>query len=488
MTKKITVIGLGAGDINQIPFGIYKMLLSEKKKYVRTKEHPVIFQLEDEGITFSSFDKVYEEKEQFEEVYVEIVNHLVGEVEKHGEIIYAVPGHPLVAESTVQMLLEKEKSLRIEIDIVGGQSFLDDMFTALKIDPIDGFQLLDGTMLRSEELEIRHHIIIAQVYDKFIASEVKLTLMEKFPDDYEIYIVTAAGSAREHIEKVPLYKLDRAAEISNLTAVYVPPIKEEELLYREFSKLRDVIRTLRGPEGCPWDKKQTHETLKKYLLEECYELLEAIDEKDDVHIVEELGDVLLQVMLHAQIGEDDGVFSIEDVIETLTRKMIRRHPHVFGDKQVDDASEVVSQWEKIKEEEKEGKVFPSILADISPTLPSLLKAYKLQEKAATVGFDWKEVEPIWDKLNEEIEEWVVEINEGTRENAEKELGDVLFVIVNLARFYKLNPELALIQTNNKFMNRFQYIEKKVSEMGRDLTELTLDELDQIWDEAKTLER
>lgn len=487
MIKKITVVGLGAGGMEQLPFGVYKLLKNTTKIYVRTKEHPLLVDLEKEGVTFTSFDYLYEEETDFEDVYVAITDKLIDEVKKAGEIIYAVPGHPLVAERTVQLLLEREKDGGFSVKISGGQSFLDGMFTALKIDPIEGFQLLDGTMLRSEDLQIRQHMIIAQVYDRFVASEVKLTLMEKLPDDYEVFIVTAAGSADEHVEKVPLYELDRVATISNLTAVYVPPVKDEQLLYRQFEKLRDVVRTLRGPNGCPWDKKQTHESLKKYLLEECYELLEAIDEKDPVHIVEELGDVLLQVMLHAQIGEDEGLFSIEDVIEVLTRKMIRRHPHVFDDKHVDDANEVITQWEEIKKEEKGEDETESILANIPATLPSLLKAYELQKKAATVGFDWKEVKPIWDKLKEEIDEWLVEIREGTKEEAEKELGDLLFVIVNLARFYQLNPELALIQTNNKFMKRFQYIEKKVHDMGKKMTELSLEELDAIWDEAKKLE-
>ena len=489
MDKKIIVLGLGAGDMDQLPLGIYKLLQKDMKRYVRTKDHPLLKDLESEGVSFTSFDHIYEENEQFTDVYEEITDHLFQEVEKYGIILYAVPGHPLVAESTVQLLLDREKQGDVSLEIVGGQSFLDGMFAALKIDPIEGFQLLDGTALEQDQLQIRQHMIIAQVYDTFIASEVKLTLMEKLPDDYLVHVVTAAGSEEEIIQSIPLYELDRVTEINNLTAVYVPPVREEAQLYHDFYKLREIIATLRGPNGCPWDKKQTHTSLKKYLLEETYEVLEAIDEEDDDHLVEELGDILLQVMLHAQIGEDDGIFSIDDIVKGLSEKMIRRHPHVFGEKSADNAEEVVGLWEDIKKQEKgiekDGEEFHSILENIPRTLPSLVKAYKLQKKAATVGFDWDDSAPMWDKLQEEIDEFLVEIEAGSKDRAEEELGDILFVIANLARFYDVDPEQALIRTNNKFTNRFQYIEKKVLAMGEKMENLTLEELDKIWDEAKT---
>ena len=219
----------------------------------------------------------------------------------------------------------------VTIEVSGGQSFLDDIFRVLRIDPIEGFQLLDGTDLKQEEIQLRQHILVGQVYDSFVASNVKLTFMEKLPYDYEVYIVTAAGSKDEKIRKVPLVELDREAEVNNLTTIYIPPVKNETLIYKDFYKLKGIIAELRGPSGCPWDMKQTHESLKKYLIEEAYEVIEAIQEQDVDHLVEELGDVLLQVLLHAQIGEDDGYFNIDDVIEGLSAKMVRRHPHVFGD-------------------------------------------------------------------------------------------------------------------------------------------------------------
>lgn len=487
MAGKITVIGLGAGDLDQMPLGIYKRLTDAETVYVRTNDHPVLKELAKEHVAWQSFDEIYKKHNNFDDVYIEIWDTLRAEA-RDKEIVYAVPGHPLVAEKTVQLLLEKEtESLRVEI--CGGQSFLDATFNALSIDPIEGFQLVDAGGLNPDELQLRHHIIICQVYDRLTASNVKLSLMEKLPDDYEVALVTAAGSIAEDIRYVPLYELDRVAETSNLTSVYVPPVSEKQLLYREFSSFRRVIKELRGPNGCPWDKKQTHQSLKQYMIEECYELLEAIDEEDDEHIVEELGDVMLQVLLHAQIGEDAGWFSIDDVIYGITEKMIRRHPHVFGDTKADDEAAVLENWEKIKKQEKPDR--KKLLLDYVPkTLPALSRAYQLQKIAAKAGFDWEDVGDIWDKVDEEVKEFLKESDASLSDTRKmkEEFGDVLFALINVGRFYKIEPEEALAMTNHKFYNRFSYMEKRTNQSEKNLKDLTLEEMDQLWDEAKKKER
>ncbi|MEY2196130.1 nucleoside triphosphate pyrophosphohydrolase [Neobacillus sp. BF23-41] len=486
MVRRIEILGLGAGDLEQLPVGVYKKLLKANSLFLRTKEHPVVSELEKEGLRYTSFDSIYEKHDQFEEVYEEIVETLLQKAESE-TIVYAVPGHPLVAERAVQLLLAYGPTRDIEISIGGGQSFIDALFTSLKIDPIEGFQLLDGTSLNPAQLQIDQHMIVSQVYDQFVASNVKLTLMEKLPDDYQVYIVTAAGSSQEIIEKVPLFELDRNVSINNLTSVYIPPVKEEQILLKNFSKLREIIAELRSPTGCPWDREQTHESLKKYLIEETYEVIDAINHEDIDHLIEELGDVLLQVMLHAQIGEDDGYFSIDDIIEGLSAKMIRRHPHVFGNGQADNAEEVVRNWQEIKKQEK-GEVPSSLLEGVSMALPNLLRAYELQKKAAKVGFDWQEITPALEKVKEELEEFVNELD-GTDEGmarAKGEFGDLLFAFVNVARFLKIHPEEALFETNEKFTRRFRFVEEKVKDSGRTFEEHTLEQLDQYWDEAKLL--
>ncbi|ULT57134.1 nucleoside triphosphate pyrophosphohydrolase [Neobacillus drentensis] len=485
MVKEIEVLGLGAGDLEQLPVGVYRKILKANHLFLRTKEHPVVSSLEKEGLTYVSFDSVYEKHDQFEAVYEEIVQTLLQEAITES-VIYAVPGHPLVAERTVQLLLEYGPEKGIQITIGGGQSFLDAIFASLKIDPVEGFQLLDGTALLASQLQLEQHMFISQVYDQFIASEVKLTLMEKLPDDYEVYIVTAAGSSQESIEKVALYELDRKVTVNNLTSVYVPPVKDEQILLKDFAKLRGIIAILRGPEGCPWDKEQTHESLKRYLIEETYEVIEAINSDDIDHLVEELGDVLLQVMLHAQIGEDDGYFSIDDIIEGLSEKMVRRHPHVFGNRKADTAEQVVQNWQEIKQQEKGSQQPASLLEGVSLAQPNLLRAYELQKKAAKVGFDWKEIQPALEKVKEELDEFVNELD-GTEEGlllAKKEFGDLLFAFVNVARFLSIHPEEALFETNEKFIRRFRYVEEKVKNSGRSFEEHTLEQLDLYWDEAK----
>lgn len=484
MANVIEIVGLGAGDLEQIPFGVYKKLLQAEHLYLRTKEHPVIQELEKEGLTYTSFDSVYEKHEQFAEVYQEIAAVLLNKA-KREQVLYAVPGHPLVAERTVQLLLEKGPADGVEIVISGGQSFVDALFQSLRIDPIDGFQLLDGTALRTDSFQQNQHIFISQVYDQFVASEVKLTLMERYPDDYEVMIVTAAGSKNAEIRKVPLYELDRQVTINNLTTVYVPPVKDEQILLKNFSKLREIIAALRAPDGCPWDKEQTHVSLKKYLIEETYEVVDAIDSGDLDHLIEELGDVLLQVMLHGQIGEDEGYFNIDDIIEVLSKKMIRRHPHVFGTVKAENTEAVLRNWEEIKKKEK-GKKDASLLEGVSYSLPNLMRAYELQKKAAKVGFDWKEIGPALDKVKEELQEFEDELNGSGEQSmfAKEEFGDLLFAFVNVARFLDIHPEEALFAANEKFLRRFRFVEEQVENSGKPFADFTLEELDQFWDEAK----
>ncbi|WP_047986256.1 bifunctional methyltransferase/pyrophosphohydrolase YabN [Ornithinibacillus californiensis] len=482
MKHRIEVIGLGAGDLEQLPLGIYRKLTNTSGIiYVRTLDHPVIEALQKEGVEFSSFDHLYEQNKEFEAVYQDIVQFLL-EKAADSTIIYAVPGHPMLAEKSVQLLLEQEE---VDVEIVGGQSYLDALFASLQIDPIDGFQFIDATGFKRNQLNYQNHLIFCQVYDRFTASEVKLALLEDLPADYPVTIIDAAGSNQEKIITLPLEELDHSMEVSNLTSVYIPPVPDQ-FLHHTFNRLREVIATLRGPNGCPWDQEQTHESLKEYAIEEVYELLEAINNQDDEGIVEELGDVLLQIMLHSQIGEDDGYFTIDDVIRSITDKMIHRHPHVFSNVSVDSVDDVMTNWEALKREEK-GESRKSILDGIPKGLPSLLKAYKLQKKAAKVGFDWDRVEDIWAKLDEEIKEVRQAIEAGNEDEIEKEFGDVLFVLANLSRYYKVNPDSALGLTNQKFINRFTFIEEQLQEKGKDINQSNLEEMDAYWNQAKERE-
>lgn len=482
----ITVVGLGAGDIEQLPLGLYRLMTNYKETvFTRTLHHPVVEALQEEGVSFQSFDHTYEAFEQFGDVYSSIADTLIQQSQQQS-VLYTVPGHPMLAERTVQILLEKQKEGVVTVEIKGGQSFLDDLFASLRIDPIEGFQFLDATNFTRSQLNYEQHTIFCQLYDEMIASDVKIELMEDIPHDHPVYIVEAVGTSQEEITKLPLFELDREMALSNLTSLYIPPVPREKLNH-QFFRLKEVISTLRGPNGCPWDRKQTHESLRPYLIEEAYEFLQAVEDQDDEGMVEELGDVLLQVMLHSQIGEDEGYFTVDDVILSITEKMIRRHPHVFGDTTIHSAEEVVNTWDQIKQQEK-GDSRPSVIDGVVDTLPGLMKAQELQKKAKKVGFDWDDPAPMWEKVEEEIQEFHESVDAKGAYEQEDELGDILFALVNVARYYRINPEIAIQRTNHKFKSRFIEMESLVSESGKVMSEMTLEELDQYWVLAKQKER
>lgn len=256
----------------------------------------------------------------------------------------------------------------------------------------------------------------------------------------------------------------------------------------DFETLVTIMGRLRAPGGCPWDAEQTHESLKRYLLEETYEVMEAIDAKSPEHLCEELGDLLLQPVFHSAIAKEKGDFDINDVIRILCEKLIRRHPHVFGDLEIKDSSAQVENWERIKKIEKGNEVKKSALSGIPPALPALLKAQKITEKAARTGFDWENSGQVLNKIKEELHELEQALADGQNEQIESELGDLLFSIVNLGRFLSINPEDALQATINRFRKRFSHIEDSLEAADRTLTEASMDEMQQLWDEAKKREK
>ncbi len=252
----------------------------------------------------------------------------------------------------------------------------------------------------------------------------------------------------------------------------------------EFEKLLYVMEKLRGPEGCPWDKKQDLYSLKPYIIEEAYEVVEALEKEDMDLLKEELGDLLLQVIFQAQIGKERKLFDIDDIIKGIVAKLIRRHPHVFGEKQVKSVQEVNKTWEEIKQKERINNKEESILSDISKIQPSLNQAYEVQQKAAEVGFDWNEIKEVIAKIEEETKELKEVIDDKDTDKIEDEMGDLLFAVVNLSRFKSINPEIALLRTINKFKKRFQYIETSLNNNNKDINKMSIKELDKFWEEAK----
>lgn len=478
---KISIVGLGPGDYSLISQGALYALSSSSNVYLRTKKHPTVDQLK-EKIQYTALDYFYEKEENFEEVYGQIAKFIV-EKGKTEDLVYAVPGHPRVAEKTVGIIESLCKENKVELEIIPSMSFVDAMYNYLGVDPAEGFKLLDAFELEESYIDTSTNTIITQIYDPFIASNVKLKLMEHYDDEQEVCIVVGAGiKDLESKTYVKLYELDRHQDLfSYLTSLYVP--KSEKKLYNTVHDLQNIMKKLRGPKGCEWDAKQTHESLKKYLIEEAYEVTQAIDNDDIDELIEELGDVLLQVIFHCQIGEEEGYFNLGDVSSSICNKLIHRHPHVF--KNVDiDMNKFDKTWEELKKEEKDEATVTEGLQRIPEFLPALTKAEKIQHKAALVGFDWDNIGDVCKKVEEEYKELLDECKSRNIKYIKEELGDLLFSIVNLARFLQVDPEEALNLTSKKFIKRFKFIEDNVILMNKKLEDMTLEEMDKLWEKAK----
>lgn len=478
----IKIVGLGPGAKEALTLGTLEVLKSTDKVFLRTYKHPNVDDLRLLGVQFETYDEMYDTIDNFDDVYSHIAEDLILKHNKFKSIVYAVPGHPLVAEKSVGNLIKLCNEAGIEYKIYPAVSFIDVIMERLLIDPVDGLKIIDAFDIKSQTLDKRIGTVITQVYNKFIASEVKLSLLEYYSDETEIYFIRAAGvKEQESIRKIPIYELDRQEDIDHLTSVYIPKVLDSTM---DFNDLLNIMDTLRSEEGCPWDKEQTHESLKKYLIEECYEVLEAIDEKDDSMLIEELGDVLFQVVFHAQLGKEEGYFNINDVIKGVSRKMIDRHPHIFGDVKADTTLEVLANWDEIKKEEKGFKTYTEELKHIPKNLPALMRAEKIQEKAKKVGFDWDKVEDALNKVLEELEE-VKNVYKGeNKARILEEMGDLIFSSVNVCRFLDINPENALNYTIEKFIKRFQYIEDTAISKGKSLKDMNLQEMDKLWDDSK----
>lgn len=475
----LTVVGLGPGHIDDLTRRAWRALETAEVVYLRTSRHPCVPELP-KGAEYRSFDDVYDSNGDFEQIYSTIVERVL-EAARAGDVVYAVPGDPLVGESTVTRLLEQAGDLKVEI--VSGISFVEPMLRRLRLDALDGLQVFDAI-----DIAAMHHppinpdypALLGQVYSRAVASELKLTLMNQYPDEFPVMLVHGAGTTDERIEPARLYEIDRSDSIQHLTSLYLPALGGMS----SFEQFQEIIAHLRAPEGCPWDRKQTHQTLRKYLLEEAHEVLEAIDNDDAQALSEELGDLLLQIVLHTQIAIDDGEFRMTDVLSYINRKMIRRHPHVWSDVSVSDADQVVTNWEAIKQNERAEKGTPreSLLDGVPKGLPALMQANEYTARAAKPGFDWHSVDAVVAKVREELDEVLTAVNDDHRV---EEMGDLLFVIVNWARWLGIEPETALRQANAKFYRRFRYIEEAVSANGKPMDAYTLEALDSLWNEAKT---
>ncbi|MFN2271787.1 MAG: nucleoside triphosphate pyrophosphohydrolase [Anaerolineae bacterium] len=479
----ITIVGLGPGDPRHLTREAWEVLEAASEVWLRTERHPTVAGLP-AGLALHSFDALYEGAEDFSQVYEAIATEVLRLGQRTDGVVYAVPGHPLVGEATVTHLLSRAEDAGLDVRIVEGLSFIEPTLTALRIDALPGLQVYDAV-----EVAALHHpplnpdlpALLPQLYSRVLATDVKLTLMNQYPDDHEVALVRAAGTPEEQVVRLPLYELDRY-DVEHLTTLYVPSLPG----VASFEGLQETMAQLRAPDGCPWDREQTHESLRGTLLEEAYEVAAAIDAvaagAGDVRALqEELGDLLLQVLIHTQIATEEGEFKMPAVVSGIDGKLKHRHPHVWGGREVSGTDEVLQRWEELKREEKGGK--RSVFDGVPSVLPALQQADTYSRRAARVGFDWSDPDGVADKVREEIAE--VEAA-ATPEAREAEVGDLLFATVNWARWLEVDPEVALRQANARFARRFRAMERMACERDLDMTAMDIDALELLWQEAKSV--
>jgi tetrapyrrole methylase family protein/MazG family protein len=503
ISHEIIVVGLGPGRWDDLTLEAQAVFARASLVICRTLRHPTVVALrrQQPTLVIESFDALYESAESFAELYPRMVEQLFARAAAlpEGEpLVYAVPGHPLIAEESVRVLRLRARERGVAVRIVAGLSFIEPVCAALDLDPLErDLQLLDATLLADipapelmGALLPTHPVLIAQAYNRRLASGVKLALGELYPDDWQVAVVRSASiPGEEVIERLPLAELDRGEHADHLTTVYVPPLPPLDAV-RVPEGLRYIVHRLRAPDGCPWDRQQTHQSLRAFVLEEAYEVAEVLDAWDGSpelaeKLAEELGDLLLQVYLQAEVADQEDLFHIGDVYQAISEKLVRRHPHVFGDVQVKDAAHVVRNWEAIKREERAAKgeevALESVLRGIPLSAPALYQAYELGRKAAKTGFDWPDTDGALAKVAEEARELAAAADDNERR---AELGDLLFALATLARHLHIQPEEALHAANQRFRRRFVAMEQRAQQEGRALATLTLDDWLTWWDAAK----
>ncbi|MCY3780243.1 MAG: nucleoside triphosphate pyrophosphohydrolase [Chloroflexi bacterium] len=481
----ITIIGLGPGSIKHLTLGAWTKLQQANTLYLRTSRHPCVAELP-AGLRCVSFDDVYEAHEQFDQVYSEIAARVLDLAQRDAEVLYAVPGDPHVGEASVAKIIEAARAASIDVDIIPGLSFIEPCLSLLGIDALNGLQIVDALSVAAQyhpPINPSLPALVGQVYSRDVASDLKLTLMNQYPDEFSVKLVHSAGNDDEHVETLPLFEIDHSRRIDIKTALYLPPLGE----LCGFEALQNIIAHLRSPEGCPWDREQTHKSLRPFLIEEAYEVLESLDAGDPDALCKELGDLLLQILLHTQIAIDEGDFNMADVLRHLNEKMIHRHPHVWGDApKTGDFGQLSQIWQEAKAAERADtdEKSASILDGIPNGAPALFVAQRYSARAAKVGFDWADVAGVEEKFKEELAEVFSAKSRAQRAN---EIGDLIFVLVNWLRWLGVDdPESLLREINAKFYRRFRHVETRAVQAGKPLSDFTLDELERWWGEAKRL--
>lgn len=438
--------------------------------YLQTSEHPSATPVLDAGLIFTTMDDLYETADDFDELNEAIAARLVST----GDCVYAVMGDGCFAQLPAIEKAAKKHGFRV--DILPGVSYAKAAFPKLQ----DAQIYTARTFPRRVDPDMP--LYIQELDNPIIAGEIKLTLSEIYPDEWPVTLATMQKDGHYSYRTFPLSELDRKRKLFAGSVLYVKPASFEERTRYGYYDLVAVMHRLRAPGGCPWDREQTHESLKADLIEECYELNDAIDEQDDAHIIEELGDVLMDVVFHSVIADEQGRFNETDVADGIVKKMIYRHPHVFGSEKAESSADVLKRWDELKQKEKNQKTQKEVLCAVPKRFPALMRSAKVQKRAGKVGFDWNNASEALPKVYEELEELKAAMD-GIG-NLSEEAGDLLFAAVNVIRLLGLDPEQLLHDASDKFISRFGRMEELAKADGFELSELSLAEQDVYWEKAK----
>ena len=466
--QSITVILLCAPEA--LTLAQQQLIAKAEKIFLQTFKHPSAETVQHHIDEVQSMDDLFETSEDFDALNRAIALRLCD----NAPCVYIATGS--IQNSQLPVIREAAKQSNTEVSVLPYLSVGDVAFPAYRRGvAISAHDLPD-------QIDPEQNYVVEEIDSVLAAGEAKLYLAEYFPDDWKIQFASIQKSGIYHSREICLCDLDRQRAYDATSIVYVPGSEYEERTRHGFDDVMRIVRRLRAPNGCPWDREQTHVSLKNALLEESYELLDAIDEDDDQHICEEMGDVLLQFALHAAIAEEQSAFSARDACTDLVEKLIYRHPHVFGSIRVSGSDEVLKNWDALKMAQRKQTTQSEVLKSVPKSFPALLRSRKVQKKAADVGFDWNSARDAFYKIAEETEELRQAMEQES--NIEEEMGDLLFAVVNVARLLKLEPEFLLMQATDKFIYRFEQMEQLALMQGHALKDLPFSEQDKLWDEAK----
>ncbi|MBQ6950804.1 MAG: nucleoside triphosphate pyrophosphohydrolase [Clostridia bacterium] len=470
--SKITVISLGPGPREHLTLGALSALEKAEKVVLRTEKCDAAAYIREKGISFDTLDHLHETCDDFEELAENAAREVLKAAE-NAPVCYAVldAGN----DETVRLLMQHAA----DIAILPGVPLSAPLLSQL---PQEKTEIQTAAALSVTGTQ--NPLLILEVDSRMLAGECKLQLLSWYDADTEVYFFPPSTGAKRSFVKIPLCDMDRQKAYDHTAALLIPMQTLENKARYDFYDLVQVMGILRGENGCPWDKEQTHETLRKYLIEEAYETAAAIDDEDWLAVADELGDVLLQVVFQSSIGAQYGTFELSDITTAICKKMIHRHRHIFGSDHCETAEDVVDNWEKIKKEERGFKTQSEVLQGVTRGLAPLMRAAKVQKKARDVGFDWDDPTEALQKVHEEADEVADAIREKNAAHLEEELGDLFFSCVNVSRLCGVEAETALQRATEKFVNRFTAMENAILRDGKCLKDLTLSEMDVYWNGSK----